>query len=127
MELLRQKECAKSITVYGFNHEHEEVILTIDKAFIPYNSIRLSNDASLNQLTFQFACLTARDYEILKAVCEKRPYWYFSVAMEEIWRSIDTHEDKTIKRIYGPFNRIQLSYDVDNENPVIYTLTLDNN
>lgn len=127
MELLRQKECAKSITVYGFNHEHEEVILTIDKAFIPHNSIRLSNYASLNQLTFQFACLTERDYEILKAVCEKRPYWSFTVAMQEIWRSSDTHEDKTIKRVYGPFNRIQLSYDVDNENPVIYTLTLDNN
>ena len=127
MELLRQKKKKKSITVYGFNHEHEEVILTIDKAFIPHNSIRLSNYASLNQLTFQFACLTARDYEILKAVCEERPYWSFTVAMQEIWRSIDTHEDETIKRVYGPFNRIQLSYELNNETPAIYTLTLDNN
>lgn len=127
MELLRQKECAKSITVYGFNHEHEEAILIIDKAFIPHNSIRLSNYMSLNQLTFQFACLTARDYEILKAVCEERPYWSFTVAMQEIWRSIDTHEDETIKRVYGPFYRIQLSYELDNETPAIYTLTLDNN
>lgn len=125
MELLRQKECAKIITVYGHNDKRSEVIFTTANT-ISYNSIKLSNHANLSEITFQFICLTERDYEILKVVCDNKPYWTFTVAMEEIWRSIDTHEDKTIKRIYGPFNRIQLSYDVDNENPVIYTLTLDN-
>lgn len=126
MELLRQKECAKIITVYGHNDKQSEVIFATANT-VSYNSIKLSNHANLNEITFQFICLTERDYEILKVVCDDKPYWTFTVAMEEIWRSIDTHEDKTIKRIYGPFNRIQLSYDVDNENPVIYTLTLDNN
>lgn len=126
MELLRQKECAKIITVYGHNDKQSEVIFTTANT-VSYNSIKLSNHANLSEITFQFICLTERDYEILKVVCDDKPYWTFTVAMEEIWRSIDTHEDKTIKRIYGPFNRIQLSYDVDNENPVIYTLTLDNN
>lgn len=126
MELLRQKECAKIITVYGHNDKQSEVIFATANT-VSYNSIKLSNHANLSEITFQFICLTERDYETLKAVCEDKPYWTFTVAMEEIWRSIDTHEDKTIKRIYGPFNRIQLSYDVDNENPVIYTLTLDNN
>lgn len=127
MDLLRQKECAKSITIYGHNQKHNEAILTIDKAFIPYNSIKLSNYASLNQLTFQFACLTERDYEILKVVCEERPYWSFTVRLKENWSSVATHENKIIEREYGPFNRIQLSYDLDNETPAIYTLTLDNN
>lgn len=126
MELLRQKECAKIITVYGHNDKQSEVIFATANT-ISYNSIKLSNHANLSEITFQFICLTERDYETLKVVCDDKPYWTFTVAMEEIWRSIDTHEDKTIKRIYGPFNRIQLSYDVDNENPVIYTLTLDNN
>lgn len=126
MELLRQKECAKIITVYGHNDKQSEVIFATANT-VSYNSIKLSNHANLSEITFQFICLTERDYETLKAVCDDKPYWTFTVAMEEIWRSIDTHEDKTIKRIYGPFNRIQLSYDVDNENPVIYTLTLDNN
>ena len=126
MELLRQKECAKIITVYGHNDKQNEVIFTTANT-VSYNSIKLSNHANLSEITFQFICLTERDYEILKVVCDDKPYWTFTVAMEEIWRSIDTHEDKTIKRVYGPFNRIQLSYDVDNENPVIYTLTLDNN
>lgn len=125
MELLRQKECAKIITIYGHNDKRSEVIFTTANT-VSYNSIKLSNHANLSEITFQFICLTERDYEILKVVCDNKPYWNFTVAMEEIWRSIDTHEDKTIKRIYGPFNRIQLSYDVDNENPVIYTLTLDN-
>lgn len=126
MELLRQKECAKIITVYGHNDKQSEVIFATANT-VSYNSIKLSNHANLSEITFQFICLTERDYEILKVICDDKPYWTFTVAMEEIWRSIDTHEDKTIKRIYGPFNRIQLSYDVDNENPVIYTLTLDNN
>lgn len=126
MELLRQKECAKIITVYGHNDKQSEVIFATANT-VSYNSIKLSNHANLSEITFQFICLTERDYETLKVVCDDNPYWTFTVAMEEIWRSIDTHEDKTIKRIYGPFNRIQLSYDVDNENPVIYTLTLDNN
>ena len=126
MELLRQKECAKIITVYGHNDKQSEAIFTTANT-VSYNSIKLSNHANLSEITFQFICLTERDYETLKVVCDDKPYWTFTVAMEEIWRSIDTHEDKTIKRIYGPFNRIQLSYDVDNENPVIYTLTLDNN
>lgn len=126
MELLRQKECAKIITVYGHNDKQSEVIFATANT-VSYNSIKLSNHANLSEITFQFICLTERDYETLKVVCDDKPYWTFTVAMEEIWRSIDTHEDKTIKRIYGPFNRIQLSYDVDNENPVIYTLTLDNN
>lgn len=126
MELLRQKECAKIITIYGHNDKQSEVIFATANT-VSYNSIKLSNHANLSEITFQFICLTERDYEILKVVCDDKPYWTFTVAMEEIWRSIDTHEDKTIKRIYGPFNRIQLSYDVDNENPVIYTLTLDNN
>ena len=126
MELLRQKECAKIITVYGHNDKQSEVIFATANT-VSYNSIKLSNHGNLSEITFQFICLTERDYETLKAVCDDKPYWTFTVAMEEIWRSIDTHEDKTIKRIYGPFNRIQLSYDVDNENPVIYTLTLDNN
>lgn len=126
MELLRQKECAKIITIYGHNDKQSEVIFATANT-VSYNSIKLSNHANLSEITFQFICLTERDYETLKVVCDDKPYWTFTVAMEEIWRSIDTHEDKTIKRIYGPFNRIQLSYDVDNENPVIYTLTLDNN
>ena len=126
MELLRQKECAKIITVHGHNDKQSEVIFATANT-VSYNSIKLSNHANLSEITFQFICLTERDYETLKVVCDDKPYWTFTVAMEEIWRSIDTHEDKTIKRIYGPFNRIQLSYDVDNENPVIYTLTLDNN
>ena len=126
MELLRQKECAKIITVYGHNDKQSEAIFATANT-VSYNSIKLSNHANLSEITFQFICLTERDYETLKVVCDDKPYWTFTVAMEEIWRSIDTHEDKTIKRIYGPFNRIQLSYDVDNENPVIYTLTLDNN
>ena len=92
MDLLKQKKCAKSITIYGFNHEREEVILTIDKAFISYNSIRLSNYASLNQLTFLFTCLTARDYEILKAVCEERPYWTFTAVIKEIWNPVTADE-----------------------------------
>lgn len=127
MDLLKQKKCAKSITIYGFNHEREEEILTIDKAFISYNSIRLSNYASLNQLTFLFACLTARDYEILKAVCEERPYWTFTAVIKEIWNSVTTDEDRVVERKYGPFNRIQFSYELDNETSTIYTLTLDNN
>lgn len=126
MELLRQKECAKIITIYGHNDKQSEVIFATANT-VSYNSIKLSNHANLSEITFQFICLTERDYETLKVVCDDKLYWTFTVAMEEIWRSIDTHEDKTIKRIYGPFNRIQLSYDVDNENPVIYTLTLDNN
>lgn len=126
MELLRQKECAKIITIYGHNDKQSEVIFATANT-VSYNSIKLSNHANLSEITFQFICLTERDYETLKVVCDDKPYWTFTVAMEEIWRSIDTHEDKIIKRIYGPFNRIQLSYDVDNENPVIYTLTLDNN
>lgn len=126
MELLRQKECAKIITIYGHNDKQSEVIFATANT-VSYNSIKLSNHANLSEITFQFICLTERDYETLKVVCDDKPYWTFTVAMEEIWRSIDTHEDKTIKRIYGPFNRIQLSYDVDNENPAIYTLTLDNN
>lgn len=128
MDLLRQKKCAKSITIYGYNHEREEAILTIDKAFISYNSIRLSNHASLNQLTFQCACLTARDYEILKAVCEERPYWSFTAVFKEIWNSVTTDEERIIERKYGPFNSIQLSYELDNETPAaIYTLILSNN
>lgn len=127
MDLLRQKKCAKSITIYGYNHERDEVILTIDKAFISYNSIRLSNYASLNQLTFQFACLTARDYEILKVVCEERPYWSFTAVLKEIWIPVTTGEDRIIERKYGPFNSIQLNYELDNETPAVYTLTLDNN
>lgn len=126
MELLRQKECAKIITVYGHNDKQSEVIFATANT-VSYNSIKLSNHANLSEITFQFICLTERDYETLKVVCDDKPYWTFTVAMEEIWRSIDTHKDKIIKHIYGPFNRIQLSYDVDNENPVIYTLTLDNN
>lgn len=127
MDLLKQKKCAKSITIYGFNHEREEVILTIDKAFISYNSIRLSNYASLNQLTFLFTCLTARDYEILKAVCEERPYWTFTAVIKEIWNPVTADEDRIVERKYGPFNCIQFSYELDNETPTIYTLTLDNN
>lgn len=126
MELLRQKECAKIITIYGHNDKRSEVIFTTANT-VSYNSIKLSNHANLSEITFQFICLTERDYEILKVVCDNKPYWTFTVAMEEIWRSIDTHEDKTIKRIYGPFNRIQLSYELNNETPAIYTLTLDNN
>lgn len=128
MDLLRQKKCAKSIIIYGYNHERDEVILTIDKAFISYNSIRLSNRANLNQLTFQFACLTARDYEILKTVCEERPYWSFTAVLKEIWNSVTTDEERIIERKYGPFNSIQLSYELDNVTPAaIYTLILDNN
>lgn len=128
MDLLRQKKCAKSIIIYGYNHECDDVILTIDKAFISYNSIRLSNRASLNQLTFQFACLTTRDYEILKAVCEERPYWSFTAVLKEIWNSVTTDEERIIERKYGPFNSIQLSYELDNVTPAaIYTLILNNN
>ena len=108
MELLRQKECAKIITVYGHNDKQSEVIFATANT-VSYNSIKLSNHANLSEITFQFICLTERDYETLKVVCDDKPYWSFTVAMQEIWRSSDTHEDKTIKRIYGPFNRIQLS------------------
>lgn len=127
MDLLRQKKCAKSITIYGCNQEHKEKILTIDKASIPYNSIRLSNYASFNQLTFQFTCLTARDYEILKRVCEERLYWSFTAVLKENWSSTTTDEVEIIEREYGPFNSIQLSYDLNYEVPATYTLTLDNN
>ena len=128
MDLLRQKKYAKSIIIYGYNHERDEVILTIDKAYISYNSIRLSNRANLNQLTFQFACLTARDYEILKAACEERPYWSFTAVLKEIWNSVTTDEERIIERNYSPFNSIQLSCELDNETPAaIYTLILDNN
>ena len=126
MELLRQKECAKIITVYGHNDKQSEVIFATANT-VSYNSIKLSNHANLSEITFQFICLTERDYETLKVVCDDKPYWTFTVAMQEIWRSSDTHEDKTIKRVYGPFNRIQLSYELNNETPAIYTLTLDNN
>ena len=126
MELLRQKECAKIITVYGHNDKQSEVIFATANT-VSYNSIKLSNHANLSEITFQFICLTERDYETLKVVCDDKPYWSFTVAMQEIWRSSDTHEDKTIKRVYGPFNRIQLSYELNNETPAIYTLTLDNN
>lgn len=126
MELLRQKECAKTITIYGHNDKRSEVIFTTANA-VSYSSTKLSNYANLSEVTFQFTCLTERDYEILKTVCDDKPYWSFTAVMKEIWRSIETGEDKVITRVYGPFNRIQLSYDIDNENPVIYTLTLDNN
>ena len=126
MELLRQKECAKIITVYGHNDKQSEVIFATANT-VSYNSIKLSNHANLSEITFQFICLTERDYETLKVVCDDKPYWSFTVAIQEIWRSSDTHEDKTIKRVYGPFNRIQLSYELNNETPAIYTLTLDNN
>lgn len=48
--------------------------------------------------------------------------------LKEIWNSVTTDEERIIERKYGPFNSIQLSYELDNETPAaIYTLTLDNN
>lgn len=57
MELLRQKECAKIITVYGHNDKQSEVIFATANT-VSYNSIKLSNHANLSEITFQFICLT---------------------------------------------------------------------
>ena len=126
MELLRQKECAKTITIYGHNGESDDIIFTISDKTL-FTGITISNQANQSEFSFRFTCMSPMDYNNLKDICEKQVYWTFTAKVEEIWYSVETGENKVITRTYGPFNRIILTYDIENGVPTLYTVNLNNN